>query len=243
METPPVNPHSELYSQLQKAVEIFNGVLFNGELSRFVLTLQRSKNTAGYFSPDQWSGTHGELASEIAINPRFLANHSLLVLFQTITHELCHLWQHQYGRHKPRPGYHNQEWAEKMEQIGLIPSSTGEIDGSKVGQKMGDYPSPNGKFMHTSRMLIESGFGLGWIDRDFNIKHISYRSMPTEISDKLHTPLLHSFPELAPLVKTGREQKKKIKYCCPQCTTKVWGKPELLIMCACCKCMLEKKVK
>lgn len=238
MESPPVNPHNELYSQLQKAANVFNVELFNGDLSPFVLTLQRGKNTAGYFSPDQWSSINGELVSEIAINPCYLAKHSLLVLFQTLVHELCHLWQHQYGRHKPRPGYHNQEWAKKMEQLGLIPSATGEIGGDKVGQKMSDYPDPNGKFIHTSQALVRSGFGLDWVDRDFNTEQISYRTIPSEVSNRLNTPLFQSFPELIPLIKAGRVQKKKIKYYCPGCTTKVWGKPGLGIMCTCCNCVL-----
>jgi predicted SprT family Zn-dependent metalloprotease len=242
MKAKDVNPCGELYSQLQRAAKVFNAELFDGELPNFIFTLQRGKNSAGYFSPDQWSGTHGELASEIAINPSYLANHSLLVLFQTIVHELCHLWQHQYGRSKPRMGYHNQEWAEKMEQIGLMPSSTGEAGGRRVGQKMADYPSVNGRFMNVSRMLAGSGFGLDWVDRDFNINQVSCRSIPTAMLDNLNAPLLHSFPELAPLVKSSREQKKKIKYCCPKCTTKVWGKPELFVMCASCNCMLESKV-
>lgn len=242
MEYPPVNAHNELYSQLQMAARIFNEELFNNELPLFVLTLQRGKNTTGYFSPNQWGNAHGEFASEIAINPCFLANQSLLVLFQTIVHELCHLWQHHHGRNKPRPGYHNQEWAKQMEDIGLIPSSTGDVGGKKIGQKMADYPSPNGKFIQICGMLAESGFGLNWIDRDFDIKRVSYRSMPTEISDKLNAPLLQSFPELLPLEKIGREQKKKIKYSCPECATNVWGKPGLGIMCTCCNRILESEM-
>lgn len=245
MATPKVNPHSVLYSQLQKAAGIFNKALFDGKLDPFVLTLQRGRNTSGYFSPDQWGNTHGDMASEIAINPCYLANQSLLILFQTIVHELCHLWQHQYGRHKPRPGYHNQEWAEKMERIGLIPSATGDIGGKKIGQKMADYPSPDGEFMQVSRGLVESGFGIDWVDRDFNIEMVSYRSIPAEVevSDKLNSPLHLAFPELVPLVKVGREEKKKIKYFCPKCTTKVWGKLGLKITCTDCELPLESGVK
>jgi predicted SprT family Zn-dependent metalloprotease len=239
MTKPDVNPHSVLYSQLQRAAEVFNAELFNGELPNFVFTLQRGKSSVGYFSPDQWSNAQGSLASEVAINPCYLASNSLLQLFQTIVHELCHLWQHEFGRNKPRRGYHNQEWAEKMEQIGLIPSSTGNVGGNRVGQKMSDYPSQDGRFMKVSRTLVESGFGLDWVDRDFNIKQISYRSMPVEISSKLNAPLVHSFPELAPLEIIGREQKKKIKYCCPECSAKVWGKPRLEIICGSCSTKFE----
>lgn len=125
-----------------------------------------------------------------------------------------------------------------MEEIGLVPSSTGEIGGNKVGQKMADYPAPDGKFIRVSRALIEAGFGLGWVDRDLNVKQISYRSMPADMTDRLNSPLSNSFPELLPLVKIGREQKRKIKYRCPECGTKVWGKSGLGIICACCNLRL-----
>ncbi|MEW5904835.1 MAG: SprT-like domain-containing protein [Pseudomonadota bacterium] len=233
-----VNPHSELYSQLQKATEIFNDKLFGGELNLVVLTLQRGKNTAGYFSPDQWSNTHGKLASEIAINPTYLANQSLLVLFQTLVHELCHLWQHQRGLSHPRSGYHNQEWAEKMMEVGLIPSNTGKPGGKRVGQRMADYPAPSGKFIKVSNELVKSGFGLKWVDRDFKSREISCRTIPVEVEDELNRPLLDSFPELAPLTKNGRELKRKIKYCCPECGAKVWGKSGLSIICEGCNLKL-----
>jgi predicted SprT family Zn-dependent metalloprotease len=229
-----VNPHTALYSQLQRASKVFNEELFSGELPEFIFTLQRGKTSVGYFSPDQWSNADGDLASEIAINPCFLATQSLLQLFQTIVHELCHLWQHQHGLHRPRPGYHNQEWAEKMVEIGLVPSSTGKPGGNKVGQKMADYPAPDGKFIKVSSALVESGFGLKWVDRDFNIKQVSYRTMPAELADRLSSPLRDSFPELVPLIKKGREEKRKIKYSCPECSARVWGKPGLAIICACC---------
>jgi hypothetical protein len=241
MPKPDVNPHSALYSQLQRAAEVFNAELFNGELPNFVFTLQRGKSSVGYFSPDQWSNAKGSLASEVAINPCYLASNSLLQLFQTIVHELCHLWQHEFGRKKPRRGYHNQEWAEKMEEIGLIPTSTGNAGGNRVGQKMSDYPSEDGRFIKVSRALVETGFGLDWVDRDFDIKQISYRSRLGEISSKLNAPLVHSFPELAPLAKVGREQKKKIKYCCPACAAKVWGKSGLEIICASCSCKFKSE--
>jgi len=86
-----VNPNSALYSQLQRIAEVFNAELFNGELPEFVFTLQRGNTSVGYFSPDQWSSTDGVLASEISINPCYLAHYSLLQLFQTmiVQHLFC----------------------------------------------------------------------------------------------------------------------------------------------------------
>lgn len=50
---------------------------------------------------------------------------------------MTHLWQYHFG--KPgRRGYHNKEWANKMESIGLMPSSTGQPGGDKTGDKMAE---------------------------------------------------------------------------------------------------------
>lgn len=234
MKSHDVNLHGDLYSQLQKAASVFNAELFDGQLPAFVFTLQRRKDSSGYFSPDQWGNKNGEFASEIAINPSCLTNQSLLILFQIMVHELCHLWQHTYGSNKPRVGYHNQEWAEKMMQIGLIPSDTGEAGGKKTGQKMADYPLPNGKFMEVCKCLVNSGFWLDWVDRDFSANMVSHRSMPKGSTDKLNLPLRNYFPALNPLVKAGREEKKKIRYSCPKCEMRVWGKPDLWIKCMSC---------
>lgn len=68
-----------------------------------------------------------------------------IAICQTLVHEMCHLWQSEFGN-PSRTGYHNKEWALKMESIGLMPSSTGIKGGRKVGQKMSDYPISNGLF-------------------------------------------------------------------------------------------------
>jgi hypothetical protein len=38
-------------------------------------------------------------------------------------HEMAHVWQHAHGK-PSRNGYHNKEWAAKMDERGLIPSDT-----------------------------------------------------------------------------------------------------------------------
>ncbi|GFV90229.1 sprT domain-containing protein [Trichonephila clavipes] len=52
-----------------------------------------------------------------------------------------------------------------MEQVGLMPSSTGQPGGNKVGQSMNDYPIPGGRFMKETLELFRSGFALSWFDR------------------------------------------------------------------------------
>lgn len=158
-------PTAEFYDKLSEAVEFFNKELFDGQLPKLMITVQRTNKSMGFFSPDRWVNADGQRAHELAINPAHLASNTLLELFQTICHELCHLWQYTHGT-PPRPGYHNAEWRDKMIEIGLQPSSTGLIGGKTVGQQMSDYPLIDGKFLKISSKLIdEMDWAIPWIDR------------------------------------------------------------------------------
>lgn len=234
-------PNEEIYTALQSAADHFNERLFEGKLPQVVITLQRGRNTFGYFSPDQWAHAGGSLVSEIAINPAFFAKQSLLQVFQTIAHELCHLWQHTYGK-PTRPGYHNQEWADKMEEIGLEPSSTGAPGGDRVGQRMSDYPAIDGHFLSAAAALVDrKGFALNWVDRGFDVDQIYDRSVP-EVSNAvshrtlrlLNTPATACFKSLEVIPAVQRIEKRKVKYECPSCQARVWGKLGLAIQCTKC---------
>lgn len=93
-----------------------------------------------------------ETLDEIALNPDHFFFGEVEIL-QTLGHEMCHQWQHHHGS-PSRSGYHNRQWAEMMEKIGLMPSSTGRPGGKKTGQKMGDYVIQNGIFIQVANDLI-----------------------------------------------------------------------------------------
>jgi len=40
-----------------------------------------------------------------------------------LLHEMCHLWQHHFGKAKKRKNYayHDKEWSLEMESLGLMP--------------------------------------------------------------------------------------------------------------------------
>ena len=120
----------------------------------------------GYFSPERWVDGKGYKAHEIALNPAYFARHRVIDVLQTLVHEQCHMWQHLFGRHKSRSGYHNREWADKMESIGLMPSSTGEAGGGRTGQSMSDYPIPGGGFLQACMALCQGEYQLKWIDTE-----------------------------------------------------------------------------
>ena len=69
---------------------------------------------------------------------------------------MAHAWQQHFGN-PGRRGYHNEEWADKMESIGLMPSSTGKLGGSRTGEKMADYAIKGGLFMQATDKLLAAG--------------------------------------------------------------------------------------
>jgi len=70
---------------------------------------------------------------EIALNSGTFAQRTDEEILSTLVHEMVHHWQGHFG--KPGRGrYHNHQWADKMEALGLVPTHTGLPGGRKVGQ-------------------------------------------------------------------------------------------------------------
>lgn len=235
-----VTPTAELYGQLQQVAAHFNQALFEGVLPPLVITLQRSGRASGYFSASRWIHSNGTTVSELALNPTYFATRPLIALYQTVAHELCHLWQHIDGS-ASRPGYHNSAWAKKMIDIGLMPSSTGKPGGATTGQKMSDYPLPGGQFLNACEALATEGFALTWLDQghrmavDFRCVVETSLDIEGGLAKQLLTPLGAFFPHLErPQPLEVANDKLKIKYACPSCQARVWGKRGLAINCGRC---------
>lgn len=159
-----MKPTPETYDDLQSAYDKFNQSLFDGKLPECLITLQREKNTCGYFSSARFTNKDGVKIDEIAINPSFFAVTPVVEVMQTLVHEMCHLWQFHFGQ-PGRGRYHNAEWADKMEAIGLMPSSTGKPGGKKTGDCMADYAIQGGRFFYACKELLENGkIQLPWRD-------------------------------------------------------------------------------
>ncbi|MES9991293.1 MAG: SprT-like domain-containing protein [Candidatus Thiodiazotropha sp.] len=245
------SPTHSFYRYLEAAYDHFNKSLFNGRLPTCLLTVQREKNVMGYFSANRWTDTGGQIVHEIAVNPAYFARHNLQEVLQTIVHEMVHNWQYCFGS-PSRNGYHNKEWAEKMDLIGLIPSSTGQPGGRRTGQKVSDYPKPGGPFERAAKAFIQQSKGLPWVDR---IAALSPSCQPREkdltwevdfereerlednqVATLLHSPIKELFQDLVPSEQLQLAARKKVKarYNCPHCQTNVWGKPGLKLVCGEC---------
>lgn len=203
------------YTGIEQAYAVFNERLFSGELPDLLITYQRKAGSCGYYSPGRFESRSGfGRVPELALNPAVFRNQSDMEILQTLGHEMAHHWQFTHGT-PSRTGYHNKEWAEKMEGIGLMPSDTGAPGGRKVGQKMGDYIIPGGLFEAVSREVLASGFR-------FNFQSVEGPApapTPAEGEDEGQP--------------TRPKGKSKVKYSCP-CGQNAWGKPGLDIRCGKC---------
>lgn len=164
MVRPDATPTAQNYTELQRAYDHFNQALFEGALPACLITLQREKRTCGYFSHQRFADLDGRTTDEIALNPAYFAVVPLVETMQTLVHEMVHLWQAHFG--KPGRGrYHNGQWAEKMEAIGLMPSSTGKPGGQRTGDCMADYAIEGGRFLRACEELVTADFRISWYDR------------------------------------------------------------------------------
>lgn len=147
------NAVKKTYAALDKTHSFLNKKLFGGELPDAGIILARKKNAEGYFHAERFHDREGRKIDEIAINPDYLLDHDEVYIASVILHEMVHQWQHHQGEKKSRTAYHNKEWADKMIELGLTPSSTNAPGGKMTGQKMGHYINPDGLFMQVMTQL------------------------------------------------------------------------------------------
>jgi predicted SprT family Zn-dependent metalloprotease len=150
------------YRAFQEAYDFFNAELFAGSLPHVLVTLQRHANARGYFSPDRFTGrTEKAAAHELAMNPDTFTGRSDEEILSTLAHEMAHVWQQSHGT-PPRRSYHDRQWAAKMKDIGLHPSTTGQPGGKETGQSVTHYIIPGGVYATAYAKLESRGFQLHW---------------------------------------------------------------------------------
>lgn len=214
------SPTKHQFTKYQKLYDYFNEALFDNELPYCLLILSRkAARVCGHFSTNRWHDKEGNKTHEINLNPVYMAMTDEMDICQTLVHEMVHLWQYEFG-HPSRAGYHNREWADKMESVGLTPSHTGEEGGKKTGQQMSDYPTPNGKFLRAFNVMKKSLL-------------LPFKSSEVVSGIVFQGGNVVAVTGLKPTIQKPK-RKNKTKYHC-RCGNNVWGKPNLKIFCADCK--------
>lgn len=208
------SPTAATYAGLPKAYDHYNRTLFGGQLPRCLITFQRHKGAYGYFAPQRFRSTapSPEVTDEIALNPQHIGERSARETHSTLVHEMAHLWQQHCGT-PPKSGYHTREWAEKMKQVGLHPSTTGEPGGKETGPRVSHFIVEGGPFAKAFAELESKGLG------------------------ELYTDAWAEDPER----QKTRERKaaSKTKFSCPTCEQNVWAKPTTRIRCDDCDELME----
>jgi predicted SprT family Zn-dependent metalloprotease len=202
------------YVTLATAFDFFNRRLFDNQLPPAILTLHRKAGSHGYYSAKRFEarGDARLETDEIALNPGTFAGRSDKDILSTLVHEMVHHWQFHCGT-PGRGRYHNSEWADKMEAIGLIATHTGTPGGNRrTGQTMTHYIIIGGPFDLACGELLAGGARLEWQSREWN-RNVGKKKI----------------------------RSSKNKYTCPQCGLNAWAKPDVFILCGECDQRLESQ--
>jgi hypothetical protein len=139
-------PTKRTYDDFDSAYAYFNKRLFGERLPTCLITVRPHRGAYGSFSPERF-GAHGgpETLDEIALNIKHFQQRTPMEIMSTLVHEMVHLEQQHFG-HPSRSGYHNREWADLMERVGLTPSDTGAPGGRRTGQRVSHFVRDDGPF-------------------------------------------------------------------------------------------------
>lgn len=251
----------QTYSEIFRAFDFYNANLFESQLPTCQITLQRKAGTLGFFSSERWINKDTKIKrNEIALNPSYFALRTEKETLSTLVHEMVHMLQFNFGK-KGRRGYHNKEWANMMQAVGLQPSDTGQPGGKMTGERMTHYIISGGKFDIATDELLEQISVLSWVDRYPATVHILKPATTAKKPDRVpggHIDDPHPYepddptaPDdltiqspTAPLSPTGLQNLDLViptpvsgtrtKFICPSCKQAVWGKPSTQVRCGKC---------
>ena len=154
------------YDSLQRAYDFFGPGLFGLALPDVFFTYTPRSHSGGHYAHQRYAiRADGSKRSGLALNPDAFIGRDDRWIASVFVHEMAHVWQFAHG--KPSGSYHNMQWAEKMESIGLMPSNTGAVGGKRTGAKMSHYIIKGGPFDRLSTSLKRPVGGLRWSRRRF----------------------------------------------------------------------------
>jgi predicted SprT family Zn-dependent metalloprotease len=209
-QTPPTAASAQA---LQTAYDFFNKKLFDGKLPPCILLLHRKRNANGYFWAERFADRADKTKlDEIAINPSEMRGRDDRAVLSTLVHEMCHLEQQHFGK-APKGNYHDKQWGEMMDRVGLTPTSTGKPGGKRTGAKVTHLIVDGGPFDVACKALLKTGLTLPYMERNFT---------------------------KAEKARAKVKRASKTKFVCPDCDQACWGKPTLQVICADCMEPMEE---
>ena len=125
----------------------------------------RKRHVADFLGPARQSLSPPRIPLPLAMNPDTFSGHTDEEILSTLAHEMAHVWQQAHGT-PPRRSYHDRQWAGKMKEIGLQPTTTGEPGGKETGQSVTHTIVPGGPYAKAYAKLKARGFQLHWPNRE-----------------------------------------------------------------------------
>lgn len=237
------SPTLDFYAQLQRAFDHFNEQLFDGKLPPCLITLRSSYRHYGYHHADRFVNKQGQTLDELGLHPGFFTLRPVEEVLSYLVHEMVHHWQDRLGQ-PSKSNAHNKEWAQKMREVGLEPSSTGLPSGKDTGQSMSHYIQPDGRFIKSCRELLANGFELHWFDRyvpraqdtaEARQEALKEAGVAVEVSP-VPVQEIAPLPEGKALLVTPplAREVDRVKYVCAGCGAKAWAASDVVIVCGSC---------
>lgn len=233
---------TELYGKIQTVINELDSNFFTGKgkqsIPEIVFAINNSCHACvtAFVSPDAlYDKKNNKKLQYIGINPRHL-NRDISEILATICHELCHVYENAFI-HIPRGGYHDKEWDKLMRDCGLEPKylnksktavSTKVLEGGDFEKFVAGFKEIHG----------EDYFNI--VEYSPLVEHQTKVALGLEDDDgedsENDTPKADNADK--PVKKYNRN---KIKYTCPDCQSRVWGKAGLNIECVDCACSFEEE--
>ena len=233
-----VKTSQELYSKIQKCIDSLDSTFFSGNGKQkipelvFAINNQVRACVVAFVSPEALYDKKTDTKLQyMGINPDYL-DRKIGEILATICHELCHVYEHAYI-HIPRGGYHDRQWAGLMEDCGLEP-----VYNNKSKTMVNHKIVEGGAFEDFVKKFTEENgedyFNI--VSYSQEIARRTRKELGIEEGEDEDEPKPDNADK--PVKKYNRN---KIKYVCPDCGSKVWGKAGLNIFCNDCSCDFKEE--
>jgi hypothetical protein len=221
-----IRPTIEAYGAWQVAFDYFNRELFADELPDVLITLARKSNALGYFWRNKFENSAEVVSHEIAMNPQYLGDRDDRDVLSTLVHEMVHHWREVLGPLNKRGGkgsggYHDQVWADKMDELGLPPKNIGSGTGKRTGYRVTHSILDGGPFDVACRALLQAGYAVDWKDA---------KPKPSSGDGGHGVEGGGTEPPSA--------KKDRVKFTCTACGLNAWAKPSARFFCAACSLLM-----
>lgn len=236
-----VKTSTELYKKIQNVIDLLDISFFSGKGKEkipelvFAINNQCRSCVTAFVSPDAlYDKVNNKKLQYLGINPKHL-DRDISEILATICHELCHVYENAYI-HIPRGGYHDKQWTELMEGCGLTPV-----------------------FLNKSKTAVSTKITEGGIFEDF-VKKFREENGESYFNIVEYSPIIEHKTKVALGLEDGdsdedddtpkadnadkpikKYNRNKVKYTCPDCGSRVWGKAGLHIECIDCACSFEEE--